>query len=93
MEQYTTNAFTKSGAWLGESQAVSPLQCNQVLQHFSSRSPCLPDLAMQGMLWPTTWKSHSFIHSTPSNPQIRCVAADIPRQPSSLPCLGISSFM
>ena len=29
--------------------------------------------------------SHSFM---PSNPQIRCVAADILWQPSSLPCLG-----
>ena len=32
---------------------------------------------------------HLFIHYTPSNPQIRYVAADILRQPSSLPCLGI----
>ena len=36
---------------------------------------------------------HSFIHYTLSNPQIRCVAADILWQPSSLPCLGISSTM
>ena len=36
---------------------------------------------------------HSFIHSTLSNPQIRCAAADILWQPSSLPCLGISSTM
>ena len=35
----------------------------------------------------------SFIHYTLSNPQIRCVAADILWQPSSLPCLGISSTM
>ena len=35
---------------------------------------------------------HSFIHNTPSNPQIS-VAADILWQPSSLPCLGISSTM
>ena len=34
---------------------------------------------------------HSFIHYTPFNPQIRCGAADILWQPSSLPCLGISS--
>ena len=34
---------------------------------------------------------HSFIHYTPSNPQIRCVAADILWQPSSLPYLEISS--
>ena len=37
---------------------------------------------------------HSFIHSlhyAPSNPQSRCAAADILWQPSSLPCLGISS--
>ena len=36
---------------------------------------------------------HSFTHYTLSNPQIRCVAADILWQPSSLPCLGISSTM
>ena len=36
---------------------------------------------------------HSFIHSMPSNPQIRCAAADVLWQPSSLPCLGISSTM
>jgi hypothetical protein len=36
---------------------------------------------------------HSFIYDTPSNLQIRCVAADILWQPSSLPCLGISSTM
>ena len=36
---------------------------------------------------------HSFIQYTLFNPQIRCVAADILRQPSSLPCLGISSTM
>ena len=36
---------------------------------------------------------HSFIHYTPSNPQIRCVAADILWQPSSLPCLGRVSTM
>ena len=36
---------------------------------------------------------HSFIHSTLSSPQIRCVAADILWQPSSLSCLGISSTM
>ena len=35
---------------------------------------------------------HSFITRFCS-PQIRCVAADIPWQPSSLPCLGISSTM
>ena len=35
----------------------------------------------------------SFIHYTLSNPQIRCIAADILWQPSSLPCLGISSTM
>ena len=37
----------------------------------------------------------SFIHCTPSSPQISCVAADIPWQPSSPPCLGhlhIQSF-
>ena len=40
-------------------------------------------------------KLHSFIHYTLSRPQIRCtcVAADILWQPSSLPCLGISSTM
>ena len=36
---------------------------------------------------------HSFIHYTLSNPQIRCVAANILWQPSSLPCLGIVSTM
>ena len=36
---------------------------------------------------------HLFIHNTPFNPQIRCAAADILWQPSSLPCLGISSTM
>jgi hypothetical protein len=38
---------------------------------------------------------HTFIHSfflyTPSNPQIRCVAADSLWQPSSLRCLVVSS--
>ena len=37
--------------------------------------------------------SHSFIHYTPSYPQIRCVAADILWQTSSVPRLGISSPM
>ena len=32
---------------------------------------------------------HLSIHSTPSNPQIRCIAADILWQPSILPCVGI----
>ena len=36
---------------------------------------------------------HSFIHYTPSDSQIRCVAADILWQPSSLPCLGRGSTM
>ena len=36
---------------------------------------------------------YSVIHYALSNPQIRCVAADILWQPSSLPCLGISSTM
>ena len=36
---------------------------------------------------------HSFSQYTPSNPQMRCDAADFPWQPSSLPCLGISSAM
>ena len=36
---------------------------------------------------------HSFHQYTPSNPQIWCIAADILRQPSSLPCLGTSSTM
>ena len=34
----------------------------------------------------------SFIHYTLSNPQIRCVAADILWQPSSLPCLGTNKM-
>ncbi len=34
-----------------------------------------------------------FIHYTLSNPQIRCVAAHILWQPSSLPCLVIFSTM
>ena len=38
-----------------------------------------------------TTHSVSFIHYTLSNPQIRYIAADILWQPSSLPCLGISS--
>ena len=37
--------------------------------------------------------SRLFIHYMFSNPQIRCVAADILWQPSSLPCLGISTTM
>ena len=32
-----------------------------------------------------------FIHYTLSNPQIRCVAANILWQPSKLPCPGIFS--
>ena len=27
LEQYTSNAFNKSGAWLGDPQAVSPVHC------------------------------------------------------------------
>ena len=34
-----------------------------------------------------------FIHYPPSNPQLRCVAADNSWQPSSLPCLGLTSTM
>ena len=36
---------------------------------------------------------YSFLPYTLSNPQIRCVAADILWPPSSLPCAGISSTM
>ena len=35
----------------------------------------------------------SFIHYKPSNPQIRCFAADNLWQPFSLPCLGIPFTM
>ena len=38
-------------------------------------------------------QEYSFFHYMPSNPQIRCVAADILWQPSSLRCVGISSTM
>ena len=38
-------------------------------------------------------KIHSFIHYTLSNPQISFVAANILRQPSSLPCLVMFSTM
>ena len=40
---------------------------------------------------PQVIQFHSLIHYTPSNPWIRCVAANILRQPSKLPCPGISS--
>ena len=36
-------------------------------------------------------QQYSFVHCTLSDPQIRCVAANIPWQPSNLPCLGIFS--
>lgn len=36
---------------------------------------------------------HSFIDCTPSNPQMRCFAAEILWQPSSQPCLGVPSTM
>ena len=51
------------------------------------------ELAMEGFLTMDPVRIHSFIHYTLSNPQIRCVAADNLWQPSSLPCLGISSTM
>ena len=47
---------------------------------------------MQKLIWELLQAvlTHSFIHYTLSNPQIRGVAADILWQPSSLPCLGVS---
>ena len=42
---------------------------------------------------PASVNIHSFIHYTLSNPQIRCVAANILWQPSSMPCPGIFSTM
>ena len=38
------------------------------------------------------YSAKSILH-TPSNPQIRCLAADILWQPSSLPCLEIWEFL
>ena len=43
------------------------------------RPPCIPE------------SIHSSLHYTLSNPQIRCVAANILWQPFSLPCLEIFS--
>ena len=54
-------------------------------------APCMMRINVRKVL--TLLSKYSFIHYTPSNPQIRCVAADILWQPSSLPRLGTSSTM
>ena len=64
--------------------------------HCNSQALCLPFVGIAALIFSCEQPCltrRSFAHYTPSNPQIRCVAAANLWQPSSLPCLGISSTM
>ena len=52
-----------------------------------------PGKGSRGVLYSLDSYIHSFIHYTPSDPQIRCVAVDSVWQPFSLSCLGGSFTM
>ena len=62
-------------------------------QPFYGGPPACPVLGVPPPCEHLHMQSHSFIHNTPSDLQIGCVAAAILWQPSSLPCLGSSSTM
>ena len=60
-------------------------------QHLAANRAYLTMQLCAAMRWQyllSTVFIHLFIHYMPSSPQIRCIAADILWQPSSLPCLG-----
>ena len=83
------------------SVSTSRLQVKSLLvsmwtQHLAADTAYLTVALCAAMGWQyllSTVFIHLFIHYMPSNPQIRCIAADILWQLSSLPCLGNSSTM